>query len=315
MVPVTAIIPVFNCRELLPDAIDSIRRQSYSVTSILVVDDASTDGSAEVAESMGARVLRFRRNRGPSAARNAGLRAANTALVAFIDADDVWMPQHCECLVDTLMSNPVAKVASSRTQLSTSSSVIRYPCNAPFDALPHLARANFVAQSAVIADRASVLDAGGYDESQRFSEDYALWLQLAIRHPFIARAETTVTRRFHEGQATRNRETLLYARGWDLRLSLLSNAGACADASRRDAVLTAMREALEIDFRESWNTANEELFAVVETAAASVPDGVKVLEHWMRRRRYGWMLRKAAVALRRRFPAQTGLSLSTRPER
>jgi len=301
VVSLTAIIPVFNGRELIPDAIDSIRRQSHPVRSILVVDDASTDGSGDVAESMGARVVRFRRNRGPSAARNAALNAADTELVAFIDADDVWMPQHCECLVDTLMSNPVAKIASSRTQLETSNSSIRYPCNAPFDALPHLVRANFVPQSAVIADRATLLDAGGYDESQRFSEDYGLWLQLALRHSFIARADVTVTRRIHEGQATWNREALLYARGWDLRLDLLRDAALCADPSRCDAVVTAMREALEIDFCESWNSADEDVFAAAAAAAALVPDSANVLRHWTRRRRYGWIFRKAAVAFRKRF--------------
>jgi glycosyltransferase involved in cell wall biosynthesis len=89
---VDVVIPVHNMARLLPAAIDSVLRQGDAVAQILVVDDASTDDSAAVAERFGApvRLLRRTSSGGVGAARNTGIAAATAPLIGFLDADDLW---------------------------------------------------------------------------------------------------------------------------------------------------------------------------------------------------------------------------------
>ncbi|MGB8840688.1 MAG: glycosyltransferase family A protein, partial [Aliidongia sp.] len=97
-VRLSVIIPNYNCRPYLPTALDSVRRQALTDYEIIVVDDGSTDGSAEWLAAEATRdphlvilTLPGRRN-GPSIARNAGIAAARAPIVAFLDADDFWYP-------------------------------------------------------------------------------------------------------------------------------------------------------------------------------------------------------------------------------
>lgn len=91
---VSCIVPVFNGERYLSEALDSIFAQTHPALDVLVVDDGSTDGSAEVAKSFGDRIrYLFHPNAGPAAARNLGLEAARGEFVAFLDADDLWHPE------------------------------------------------------------------------------------------------------------------------------------------------------------------------------------------------------------------------------
>ena len=91
---VSCIIPVFNGARFLGEAVDSILAQTYRPCEVIVVDDGSTDATGDVIAGYGERVVAVRQpNRGEAAARNAGVRAARGALVAFLDADDLWGPE------------------------------------------------------------------------------------------------------------------------------------------------------------------------------------------------------------------------------
>jgi glycosyltransferase involved in cell wall biosynthesis len=105
---VSVVIPVFNRERFVGAAIDTVRAQSYDPVEILVVDDGSTDASAEVAERHGAtRVLRLP-HAGVSAARNAGIEAARGELIAFLDSDDLWTTDRLALQVEHLIDDPEA---------------------------------------------------------------------------------------------------------------------------------------------------------------------------------------------------------------
>jgi glycosyltransferase involved in cell wall biosynthesis len=88
---VSVIVPVYNGERFLREAIESILAQTYSPIEVIVVDDGSTDDTAEIARSFGDRVRCIRQaNAGPAVARNNGLAAATGEFVAFLDADDTW---------------------------------------------------------------------------------------------------------------------------------------------------------------------------------------------------------------------------------
>ena len=103
---VSAIIPAYNAADTIARAIYSIIRQSVAVDEIIVVDDGSTDNTAEIAaQTLGGIKIVRQRNGGPSAARNAALRIAKNDLVAFLDSDDFWLPdkiqRQLQCLNDS----------------------------------------------------------------------------------------------------------------------------------------------------------------------------------------------------------------------
>ena len=93
-------MPLYNCEAFVGEAIDSIRNQTMEDWELIVVDDASTDASAEcVSEKLDdARInlLRFDRNSGPAAARTAGIMQAQGRYIAFLDSDDLWLPEKLE---------------------------------------------------------------------------------------------------------------------------------------------------------------------------------------------------------------------------
>jgi len=94
---VSVVVPAFNAGRFLRLALQSVLSQTYSPLECIVVDDGSTDGTGEVARGFGDRVLLLRTERvGVSSARNAGARAGTGAVLAFLDADDMWLPRKLE---------------------------------------------------------------------------------------------------------------------------------------------------------------------------------------------------------------------------
>lgn len=88
---ISCIIPVFNGERYLAEAVESILAQTYPPCEVIIADDGSTDGTAEIATGYSARVRHVRQeNLGAAAARNLGLHAAVGEFVAFLDADDLW---------------------------------------------------------------------------------------------------------------------------------------------------------------------------------------------------------------------------------
>ncbi|MFC1452059.1 glycosyltransferase family 2 protein [Verrucomicrobiota bacterium] len=91
---VSCIVPAFNAERFLGEAVDSILGQTYRPIEVIVVDDGSTDRTADVASGYGDQIVYVRQlNAGPAAARNEGLTRAKGAYVAFLDADDLWHPE------------------------------------------------------------------------------------------------------------------------------------------------------------------------------------------------------------------------------
>ncbi len=94
---VSVVIPAYNAARYIRCAIRSILDQTSPADEIIVVDDGSTDGTAEAARAAGPNVkVAGQPNSGPSAARNKGLELAGAPLVAFLDSDDVWLPKKIE---------------------------------------------------------------------------------------------------------------------------------------------------------------------------------------------------------------------------
>jgi glycosyltransferase involved in cell wall biosynthesis len=190
----SVVMAAYNNAATIGEAIESVRQQTRSDWELIVVDDSSTDGTAEVAEAVAdprITVVRQPENRGPGAARNRALTLAQAPLVCPLDSDDLWLRGYLETMARTLEANPTAAVACTdawvlddrtRRIRKTSASANQDPPK-PLPADPEtflleLLRRNFVYYS-VAARRESLLAVGGYDERLWVGEDWELWLRLA----------------------------------------------------------------------------------------------------------------------------------------
>src|SRR5687768_4619560 len=97
MPEVSVVVPAFNAAETIQAAIQSVSAQTFQDLELIVVDDGSTDGTADVVKRLAPNaVVITQRNAGPGAARNAGIARASGRFVGFLDADDLWFPNKLE---------------------------------------------------------------------------------------------------------------------------------------------------------------------------------------------------------------------------
>jgi glycosyltransferase involved in cell wall biosynthesis len=111
---ISVVIPLYNRRDEIGRAISSVLRQSRAPDEIIVIDDASDDGSAEAVAALSdsrIRLLRQERNRGAAAARNTGIAAAEGDWIALLDSDDEWEPEKLARQLDSLLRLPERPVA------------------------------------------------------------------------------------------------------------------------------------------------------------------------------------------------------------
>jgi hypothetical protein len=156
-----------------------------------------------------------------------------------------------------------------------------------------------VTQSAVMIRKAAILEVGGYDEHMRFSEDYDLWLRIAVQYPLIALRDATARRRHHPGQATWKNMSPLYTAKWRLRLGLFDCPALSHDPDRRRLIAHALKEAVSIDYGLTWRDLDATSFAIVDDAASQIPDASRVRRTWRIRKLLFWHAWLLAVKARR----------------
>jgi len=114
---VSVVIPTFNNASLLGETLDGVRRQSFKDLEVIVIDDGSTDNTAEVVKSYDPEIIYcYQLNRGPAAARNNGVSLARGEYIAFCDHDDVWNERHLEGLLSCFSSHPITALAFDNAQ-------------------------------------------------------------------------------------------------------------------------------------------------------------------------------------------------------
>jgi glycosyltransferase involved in cell wall biosynthesis len=206
------VIPTYNRREALAEALASVRAQTRPADEVVVVDDGSTDGTSE-ADADGSRYVR-QKNRGPSAARNRGLSEATSDWVAFLDSDDRWAADKLERQVPRLTEGTVLVYAREQGQDAEGEPLVHIrPRTAPEgEVLASLVRGNFVPTSTAVVLREAALAEGGFDEEMTHSEDWDLWLRLARRGRFAVCREVLSYYRFHEDQLISDRLALSLGR-------------------------------------------------------------------------------------------------------
>ena len=187
--PVTVLIPAYNARRTIGRALASVWRQNYPEMEVIVVDDGSSDGTgAEVHKIRGGnlRLIQLDRNCGVSAAMNAGIQEARTDYIAFLDADDEWLDNKLLTQIPILESHPeMSFIACGGESVNPEGQVFRTfgleaPPYSPREFWRALLVKSYVAKPTVIARRTKLLEAGGFVEALKISEDQDMWIRLAL---------------------------------------------------------------------------------------------------------------------------------------
>lgn len=207
---ISVVIPTYNRRELIVEAIESVLAQTYSDFEIIVVDDGSTDDTAERLRPYMNRVQYVvQRNRGVAAARNAGIQLAQGEFICFLDSDDLWEPVKLEAQLRFtrdhpeygLISTEIMGFDAERKSAGQSKAKMYEIRNGMV--LEHLLFGNWIQTSTVMLRRSCLDEVGWFDEDVgQFGEDWLLWMRVASRFPVYFLPEPLVSYRFHPGQLT-----------------------------------------------------------------------------------------------------------------
>lgn len=184
----SVIIPTFNRATLVGQAIRSVLKQQFDDVEIIVVDDGSTDETPQVVAKVGAPVLYVRQeNRGAAAARNHGIALAKGQYVAFLDSDDLFLPDKLRIQSAVLDSNPSVGMVYARALIMDEVGTIlprHWGGNLSGWIYPQMLfmYSSFITTPTVMV-RAEVLrEIGGFDEKMQVCEDLDLWRRIARRY-------------------------------------------------------------------------------------------------------------------------------------
>ncbi|MHC5163353.1 MAG: glycosyltransferase family 2 protein [Planctomycetota bacterium] len=198
-ISVSAVIPAYNCEKYIARAIESVLNQTRPVDEIIVVEDGSTDNTAEVIRSFGEKVKMIRQeNAGECAARNTGIQAAMSDWIAFLDADDQWLPDKTELQVECLSQNPALVWTSSNYERCLCGQNLRRTHLPPQKAHNYLQGRTYFPEfftafmmeafgcsDTMLIKKEVLLDAGLFRPNQTKGGDIDMWWRIAFRHPQI----------------------------------------------------------------------------------------------------------------------------------
>lgn len=225
---ISAIIPAYNAAQYITEALDSVLAQTYPVYEIIVVDDGSTDGTAEIVKEIASSAPSvpprndvpikyiYQENKGPAATRNRGIKEATGDYMAFLDADDLWLPEKIEKQVKLFDGSDYAMVYCDMSH-EVNGRVINksylkernYKYVSDGKVYKNLLRENFIFTPTVIMKKDIIDKIGYFDEGLKICEDYKMWLNVAKNYPVGFANEPLVTRRRMGGNITEDKKLFM----------------------------------------------------------------------------------------------------------
>ena len=184
---VTVIIPTYNRREYLKEALDSVLAQDFTDFELFVIDDGSTDKTASLVEKHADPRIkyRFQEKRGASAARNRGIAEASGKYISFLDSDDLWKKDKLSIQLSFMIERKLLISYTDEIWIRNNARVNpmkkhqKYSGRIYEKCLPLC----IISPSSVMIKRGLFDEVGLFDEELPVCEDYDLWLRIASRHP------------------------------------------------------------------------------------------------------------------------------------
>jgi glycosyltransferase involved in cell wall biosynthesis len=205
---VSVVLPTFNRLQYLRLTIDSVFAQTFEAWELIIADDGSDDETlaylSGIAQRPRVKLLRLPHTGNPGAVRNAAMRAARGQYIAFLDSDDVWMPEKLALQVASLEAHPergwshtAFAVIDDSGNLLTGARARWWPAAEGWILKQLIKMEVVVAIASVIVRRQLLEQLGGFDLEQRVCEDYDLWLRLARLSEIDGVRETLLHKRGH----------------------------------------------------------------------------------------------------------------------
>ncbi len=208
---IDVIIPVYNGEKYITPAIESVLAQTHPPQNIYIVDDGSMDNTAQIVKKLAANSTTaihyiFTERRGPGVARNTAIKQSNADFMAFMDADDVWLPKKLEKQIALIKNNQEIGFVHCRFNHVDENLNLIKEFLADKDTQELLSGdtsqrifygVNFISCPSVLVNRNLLLKAGLFDESFFYAEDLDLWIRLSKITPFGLVTECMVLMRRH----------------------------------------------------------------------------------------------------------------------
>jgi glycosyltransferase involved in cell wall biosynthesis len=282
---VSVIMPCFNAEKSLLRSVSSVQQQSYQNWELVVVDDGSTDRSLEILESFAEQEPRIRvcqqANNGAAAARNLGLKNSIGEYIAFLDADDTWHEEFVSTMSEALMSNSDAGISYCGWQNVGLSGGRGLPYIPPdyetADKAEQLLTVCPWPIHAVLV-RARILRlSGGFDSKQEVSEDYDLWLRIAMENKLVRVPQVLAYYHFHDApQVTDNRARIAFNHLRAQKKFLKANPEIASNLGKRRVRELTYGEMLKMGFASYWArdlpAAREIFIAVIKSGYGKPKD-------------------------------------------
>jgi glycosyltransferase involved in cell wall biosynthesis len=210
---VSVIVPTHNRSSFVLEAVDSVFKQTFKDFELIVVDDGSTDGTEKaLTQYQGRFIYHLQGNQGVSAARNRGIQTARGKWIAFLDDDDLWLPEKLETQTHFFSQNPKAMICQTEEiWIRNDRRVNPRKRHQKFSGdifAPSLLLC-LVSPSAVMIKRELFEQVGCFDETLPACEDYDLWLRISTQFPiFLIDRPLVIKRGGHPDQLSRKTPTL-----------------------------------------------------------------------------------------------------------
>jgi glycosyltransferase involved in cell wall biosynthesis len=212
---ISVVIPMYNKADQIASTLNSVLMQSVKPREIIVINDGSTDRGPDIVrrfEAMGVRLVN-QTNQGASVARNHGLELANQDYVAFIDADDQWLPNHLATLTQLIEKWPQAVLLSTSHLIKRDGIFYSAKSSLPTgwegciqNFFSSFAKGlSLVNSSTACVKRRLAIELGGFPVNVTRGEDIILWVRLALRGLVAHKAVATAV----YNQESKNRCTLM----------------------------------------------------------------------------------------------------------
>lgn len=287
MPKVSIITAAYNHVSFVRDSVESAQNQTYRDFEHIVVDDGSTDGTAEVLQSFGNRINYIRQeNRGTHSTINAAIRASAGEYIAILDSDDAWLPQKLERQMPVFDQCPGAGMVYSQAYLIDAHGALAdngQPAGTDVGASPYeaLLKEICIPVLTAVIRRKCFDEIGFFDEHLKALSDWEFWLRLSLKWPIVFIPEPLAMYRVHEhntfsslsrsGHVTRE------------RLSILKNAAAALSGTTREGksrkrvvnarfAHTLLRDVYGLTYRRHFYRASRQLLFGLRLSPACLKD-------------------------------------------